>query len=230
MDKSNNSLINIKNSATTFLNNNFNNLIILIKKNKKIKWLIPFVKITQKNTDIILLCFVLLSLYFSSQVISIFESFLLFDSIILSLLILKNNIHKTHPRRLAKNVISLFIFYINITGSLVSIILFFFIYFEFNKFINKLIYQLVDGVVIFIGNTLPISGLYPNIKLIQNNKNISSTEETSESDKYGNLESDESSESSESADDSSNSDSKSKSKSKDERKMYNKIIKKFSKK
>ncbi len=235
MDKPNNSLINIKNSATIFLNNNFDNLIMLIKKNKKIKWLIPFVKITQKNTDIILLGFVLLSLYFSSQVISIFESFLLFDSIILSLLILKNNIHKTHPRRLAKNVISLFIFYINITGSLVSIILFFFIYFEFNKFINKLIYQLVDGVVMFIGNTLPISGLYPNIKLIQNNKNISSTEETSECDKYGNLESDESSESfesSESTDDSSNSDSgsKSKSKSKDERKLYNKIIKKFSKK
>ncbi len=229
MDKSNNSIASIKNSTITFLNNNLDNLITLLKKNKKTRWIIPFVKITKNNTDLILLGFVLLSLYFSSQVITVFESFLLFDSIILSLLILKNNIHKTHPRRLAKNVISLFIFYVNLTGSFISIVLFFFIYFEFNKFINKLIYQLVDSIVLFIANTLPISGLYPNIKLIENNKTIGSTEKTSESNEYGNLD-DESDSSDYSSGSESDSDSKSKSKSVDERKMYNRLIKKYNKK
>lgn len=183
MYKSSYSITNIQNSFAKILNDNLNLLQKDLKKNKKLSWFIPFIKVVKRYADYILVLFVMMSLYFSEQVINIFELFLLFDSIIISLLVLKNNNSKYHPRRLAKNIISLFVLYTNFTGSLASIIIFFLIYFEFNKFINKIIYQIIDQIIGFLSYTLPfIKDIYPNLKLIDHNKGIESTEMTGNSD------------------------------------------------
>jgi uncharacterized membrane protein YgcG len=177
------SLTNIQDGFNKILHNNLDSLKKDLKKNKKLSWVIPIIGMTKKYSNHILILFMLLSLYFSEQVINVFEFFLLFDSIIISLLILKNNTNKHHPRRLAKNVISLFILYTNFIGSLASIVVFFLIYLEFNKFINKIIFQIIDQIISFLSNTLPfIKDMYPNLKLVDHNKGIESTELTNNSD------------------------------------------------
>ncbi len=183
MSKYSESLSNIQSSFTRILHSNLDSLQKDIKKkDKKLSWFLPVIKFVKHYTNYILVLLIGLSLYFSEQVINLFEIFLLFDSIILSLLILKNDTLRSHARRLAKNVISLFILYTNITGSLASIIIFFFVYLEFNKFINKIIFQLIDQIVNFLSATLPfMKEIYPNLKLIDHNKGFESTEKTIES-------------------------------------------------
>ncbi len=230
MNKNFSSFTSLQESFSQIFNNNLDLLQKDLKKNKKISWFIPFIKVIKKYSSYFLILFIGLSLYFSEQVINIFELFLLFDSIILSLLILKNNTMKYYSRRLAKNVISLFILYTNLTGSLASIILFFFLYFEFNKFINKIIYQIIDQIVNFITNTLPfIKDLYPNLKLIDHNKGIESTEHTKESDSDSDSDSDSSSDSDSDSlretDDKNKAEKLKKGSNKNEYHMYKKIIK-----
>jgi hypothetical protein len=210
MSKYTESLSNIQSSFTRILHSNLDSLQKDIrKKDKKLSWFLPVIKFVKHYTNYILVLLIGLSLYFSEQVINLFEIFLLFDSIILSLLILKNDTLRSHARRLAKNVISLFILYTNITGSLASIIIFFFVYLEFNKFINKIIFQLIDQIVNFLSATLPfMKEIYPNLRLIDHNKGFESTEKTIESSSES-----EDSESSDSDSYSTDSDTSNKSKS-----------------
>lgn len=231
---SNNSL-NILN----YVSDGIDNLILYLKnkKNKNIYWIINILKIIKKNIKIISVFFAGLCLYFSSQIIGIIYMFLLFDSIIISILILQNNLLKSHARRLAKNIISLFLLTLNLTGTFSTLVTVSFIYFEFNKFINSFIFKIIESLITFLSSTIPfISYLYPNVKLIDHKKPIESTEKT-----YS--DSDSSSESGSESDSDSDSNSNSKHKLKKnnstisgiiyqkknnkEHKMYKKIIKKL---
>lgn len=146
-------------------------------KNKSLDWTLPIIKTIKSNTNLILLFSVVVCLYYSNYFINLFQSFILFDSIIISILVLKSSKNPVNSRRLAKNVISLFILNINIIGSLFSILLVILIYSGFNKFISKTIFKFVEIFINFISSTLPfVSDLYPTIKMIDHNKPIESTE------------------------------------------------------
>lgn len=146
-------------------------------KNKSLSWSLPIIKSIKSNINIILIFFTIISLYYSNYFIKLLESFILFDSIILSILVLQSSKNFFNSRRLAKNVISMFILSINIIGSLFSILTVILIYFGFNKFISKTIFKFVEIFINFIKSTIPIiSDLYPTIKMIDHNKPIESTE------------------------------------------------------
>ena len=102
-------------------------------KKKSLSWLLPILKIIKSNINFLLLVFFIITLYCSNYFINIFKLFILFDSIILSLIVLQDSKNKITCRRLAKNVISLFILTINIIGSFFSILLVILIYYSFNK-------------------------------------------------------------------------------------------------
>ena len=146
-------------------------------KNKRLSWCLPIIKIIKSNINFILLIFLFVTLYYSSCFINLFTFFILFDSIILSVIVLQSGKDISSSRRLAKNVISLFILTINIIGSLFSILLVLLIYFSFNKYISNIIFKIIEMFINFVSNTLPfVKDLYPSIQLIDHNKHFESTE------------------------------------------------------
>ena len=151
-------------------------------KNKSLSWLLPIIKIIKSNINFILLVFFIVTLYCSNYFINLFRLFILFDSIVLSLIVLQDSKNKISCRRLAKNVISLFILTINIIGSFVSILLVILIYYSFNKYVSKTIYKIIEMFINFISVTIPfIKDLYPSIYQIDHNKHFESTELVSDS-------------------------------------------------
>ncbi len=196
-----------------------------IKSNKKsLSWLLPILKLIKSNINFILLVFFIITLYCSNFFINFFQLFILFDSIVLSLIVLQDSKNKICCRRLAKNVISLFILTINIIGSFFSILLVLLIYNSFNKYVSKTIYKIIEMFINFISVTIPfVKDLYPSIHMIDHNKHFESTElvSDSKSDSDSNSDSDSDSES----DSVSDSSSKSKSNKKNsEHKFYKKFI------
>ncbi len=181
------SLTEFSNNSEKYINKNLDEISKYIKtKNKSLSWLLPVIKTIKSNSTFILTVMFILSLYYSNQFINLFYNFILIDSIVLSVLILQNELTKANARRLAKNVISMFILNFNFFGSFASVIMVFAIYFGFNKFVNKLIFKVIEIIINFLSVTFPfLKDLYPNIKLIDHNKPIGSTEaveETEESD------------------------------------------------
>jgi len=172
------SISDFSNNSEKYINKNLDEIYKYIKtKNKGFTWLLPFIKTIKANSSFILGIFFILSLYFSNQFIYLFYNFILIDSIVLSVLVLQNEVDKYNSRRLAKNVISMFILNFNFFGSFVSVMMVFAIYFGFNKFLNKIIFKVIEVIINFLSITFPfIKDLYPNIKLIDHNKPIGSTE------------------------------------------------------
>ncbi len=222
------SLTDFSNNSEKFLNKNLDELTKYIKhKNKSLSWLLPLIKTIKSNSNFILGLFFVLSLYYSNYFIIMFYNFLLIDSIVLSVLIMQNELVKFNSRRLAKNVISMFILNFNFFGSLISVIMVFAIYFGFNKFINKIIFKLIEIIINFLSTALPfVKDLYPSIKLIDHNKTIESTEAISST---GTDDSDNSDNSGDSESDSSISKIKNLSKKNilKENKLFSKIITKY---
>lgn len=173
-------IINVPKSDK-FVNKYLDQLTKYIKnKNSSLTWLLPVIKIIKSNINFLLLVLFIGTLYCSNYFINLFQLFLLFDSIILSIIVLQSSKDKVISKRLAKNIISLFILTINIVGSLFSIILFFLIYFSFNGYVSKTIYKIIEMGINFLSTTLPfIKDLYPSINLIDHNKNFESTESIS---------------------------------------------------
>ena len=171
-------ILNISNNPGKIFNKYLDELTKYIKnKNKNLSWCLPIIKIIKSNLNFILLIFLFVTLYYSSYFINLFQFFILFDSIILSVIVLQSGKDKVSSRRLAKNVISLFVLTINIIGSLFSILLVLLIYYSFNKFISKSIFKIIEIFINFVSSTLPfIKDLYPSIHLIDHNKHFESTE------------------------------------------------------
>lgn len=230
-DNFNEKIIKMSGNYDKVLSRYLDNLIKYIKtKNKNLVWAIPIIKTIKSNTNLILLFFVVVCLYYSNYFIDLFQSFILFDSIIISIIVLKSSKNPFYSRRLAKNVISLFILATNVIGSLFSILLVILIYSGFNKFISKTIFKFVEIFINFISSTVPfISDLYPNIKLIDHNRPIESTELIqSDSDDSNNSDNSDNFNNSSDINDSDNSSvikkKNVKSKNKKEYKLYKKLI------
>jgi hypothetical protein len=182
MEKYKEPINDLQNNLSDYIFKSIENNIKSIKS-KKIKLILTSIlKIVKFNKNLISIIIIALTLYYSYNVINFIQGFMLFDSIILSLLILKNNYLKKHARRLSKNVICLFILFFNLTGSLISLIIVFMIYYEFNKYINKMIYKIVELLINFVSNNIPfIKYFYNNLNLIDYNTNIESTESSKSS-------------------------------------------------
>lgn len=162
------------------INNNINLLVTNIKKkHKKLSWIIPYIEFFNDKQNIFLILFIFISFIFSNFFIRAVFFFLLFDSLILSILVLHKKMLELNSRRLAKNVISLFILYINFISSTFTLFIIILLYSEFSKFINKIIFKIIESFICFIHNNVSfVSKLYPNINSIEFNKPIESTEKS----------------------------------------------------
>ncbi len=165
----------------TYIDNTCNNIINNIKKNhKKLKWIIPYISYFNTNYYLFFIIISILIIIFSKIFLNFFFILLLIDSTILSVIIMHKNYN--YSRKLAKNIILLFILYLNIFGSIITLLLFSFLYLEFSKYVNRIIYKIVETVFCFLHTNLSIISLiYPNINNIKYNKPIESTENVSSS-------------------------------------------------
>jgi hypothetical protein len=165
---------NISNYCTNITNT-------IKKKNKKLKWLIPYINYFNSNQYLFFTIYFVFILFFSKLFLNYLFIFLLFDSIILSIIILHKNSIYHNSRKLAKNIILLSIIYLNIFGPIISLILIIFLYFEFSKFLNKIIYKILETIVCIIHtNASIVTLIYPNINYIKYNKPFESTETESD--------------------------------------------------
>ena len=130
----------------------------------------------------LLLTFLLLCLVFLSNIINLFFTLILIDAIVLSLLIFNNTSIKFNARKLARNVLSLFILYTNILGNIISLILVILMFNDSSKFIKSFIINFLGKVINFIFSFFPIiKEIYPSISELNSDVIIESTSESKES-------------------------------------------------
>lgn len=147
------------------INNKLEEITILIKeKYKNLKFLLPLIKVFKKNPNMLLLSFLLLCLVFLSNIINLFFILILTDAIVLSLLIFNNTNIKLNARKLARNVLSLFILYTNILGNIISLILVILMFSDSSKFIKSFIINFLGKIINFIFSFFPIiKKVYPSL-------------------------------------------------------------------
>jgi hypothetical protein len=140
-------------------------VISLIKdKYKNLKFLVPLLKTLKKNPSIFIFFVLLFSFIFLSNILNIFFSLILFDAIILSLLIFHNSLIKINARKLARNVLSLFILYTNFLGNIISFLLVFLMFNNSNKFLKTFIINFIGKILNFIYSIFPyIKNIYPTL-------------------------------------------------------------------
>ena len=180
-EKITNHIFNKSGNSDKIFEKYISQLITHIKiKNKNFIWSLPVLKIIKSNINLLFLIFIVFILYCSNYFINLFLFFILFDSIILSIIILQDSKNKIVCSRLAKNVISIFILTLNITGSLISIGLVLLIYFSFNTYMSNSIFKVIKLIINYIGLTIPVfKDLYPSISLIDHNKQFESSKSDS---------------------------------------------------
>ena len=174
---------------TKYIANNYEELVVkyldniyknVKKKHKNFKFILPLLKYLKKNSTVFFIMFIAFILFCSYSIISILFYFLLFNSLVLSLLVLHNTNIKVNSRKLSKNVISFGIVSLNPFGTLITLILVFFLYNDSNKFINSLIIKIIDKLFHFITNSLPfLSYVYPKITEIDYDTEINISNDSS---------------------------------------------------
>ena len=147
------------------INNKLEEITLLIKeKYKNLKFLLPIIKVFKKNPNMLLLSFLLLCLMFLSNIVNLFFTLILIDSIVLSLLIFNNTTIKLNARKLARNVLSLFILYTNILGNIISLTLVLLMFNDNNRFIKSFIINFLGKIINFVFSFFPIiKKIYPSI-------------------------------------------------------------------
>lgn len=152
-----------------------------LKNSNKLLIMIPIINFIKSNKlSLLLFSFVLIYL-FSNQIIYFINLYLLFDSIIISLIILQNKSLHINSRRLAKNVILKSLLHFNFIGSTLTFLFVIFIYNEYNKFINRIIFKFVKLIVFIITRIFPFSNkLYTDAKLL----NFDEYDKTMDSEEY----------------------------------------------
>ena len=164
--------LNFYKSTTEFLlnnenkiNNKLDEITILIKeKYKNLKFLLPLIKVLKKNPNILLLSFLLLCLVFLSNIVNLFFILILTDAIVLSLLIFNNTNIKLNARKLARNVLSLFILHTNILGNIISLILVILMFNDSSKFMKSFIINFLGKIINITFSFFPIiKKVYPSI-------------------------------------------------------------------
>jgi hypothetical protein len=162
------------------INNKLEEITLLIKeKYKNLKFLLPLIKVFKKNPTMLLLSFLLLCLVFLSNIINLFFILILIDAIVLSLLIFNNTTIKLNAKKLARNVLSLFILYTNILGNIISLTLVILMFNDNNKFIKSFIINFLNKIINFIFSFFPIiKKVYPSITELNSDVIIDSSSES----------------------------------------------------
>jgi hypothetical protein len=162
------------------INNKLEEITLLIKeKYKNLKFLLPLIKVFKKNPTMLLLSFLLLCLVFLSNIINLFFILILIDAIVLSLLIFNNTTIKLNAKKLARNVLSLFILYTNILGNIISLTLVILMFNDNNKFIKSFIINFLNKIINFIFSFFPIiKKVYPSITELNSEVIIDSSSES----------------------------------------------------
>ena len=169
--------LNYEEIIVNYLNNIYKNVK---KKHKNFKFLLPILKYLKKNPTVFFVGIIFFIIFCSYSIISILFYFLLFNSFILSLLVLHNSNIKVNSRKLSKNVISFGIVSLNPFGTIITLILVFFLYNDSNKFINSIIIKIIDKIFHFVTNSLPIlSYIYPKITEIDYDSEINISNDSS---------------------------------------------------
>ena len=164
-------------------NNYFSNYISINKFNKKwnklfiffmtyfkkynySNFIIYIVKFIHSNKNFFLILFIIASWFWSNLLLNIVGNFVLIDSLIISLLVLQNNSVTQNSRRLCKNIILYSISQLNIIGGVFTLICILFIYMEYSKFINRILFKIIKFIIKTISSIFPsICYFYPDIKL-----------------------------------------------------------------
>ena len=162
------------------INNKLEEITILIReKYRNLKFLLPLIKVFKKNPNMLLLSFLLLCLVFLSNIVNLFFILILIDSIVLSLLIFNNTTIKLNARKLARNVLSLFILYTNILGNIISLTLVILMFNDNNRFIKSFIINFLGKVINFIFSLFPIiRNVYPSITQLNSDVIVESSSES----------------------------------------------------
>lgn len=128
--------------------------------------ILKFIKLIHGNKSICVALFLFLSWIWSNFILQIIYHFMMFDSIVLSLLVLQNSSVSTNSRRLCKNIVLLALTSLNIIGGMCTLLMVMFVYLEYSKFINRIIFKFLKFLLKLIGNVFPpIYLLYPDIRL-----------------------------------------------------------------
>lgn len=128
--------------------------------------LIKYIKYIYSNKTMCIVIFLFLSWLWSNFFLNMIYYFMLIDSVILSLLVLQNNSVTLNSRRLCKNIILLALTSINIIGGIFTLLMVMFVYMEYSKFINRVMFKLLKFAIKMVGNIFPpVYLLYPNIRL-----------------------------------------------------------------
>lgn len=137
---------------------------------KKYKWAESFMeyfKVIYRNKMACTIVFLLAGWFWSNLLLKILYYFVLVDSLIISLLVLQNKLINTNSRRLCKNVILIFMTNANLIGGLISLSIIMFMYMEYSKLINRIIFKFIKFLFKLVSNFLPfINALYPQIKYL----------------------------------------------------------------
>lgn len=150
------------------------NTALLIKlKYKYFKFLLPILKYIYYNPFYIFILICIISSLFSLCILNFLFMFMLVNSFIISLLILHNVNIKKYSKKLSKNVLSMFILYLNPMGSLITLLIVSILYSNYSKITSKLIIKILESIVIFIFSVIPfLKYIYPDSKYIKNNNPI----------------------------------------------------------
>ena len=168
--------LNIFHKLNAFVKNFSDYLKCIIIKNNVEHFfiLVPLLDYISNNTNVILSGFFIICLFYAYFILYIFHYIILIDSFILSFIILQDTCNKKNSRRLAKNVISLFIS--SNSSSIFNVIITFLLYFEISKPLSKFILKIIRILTMLLATYIPfLNSVYPTCK------NLSFTEENSES-------------------------------------------------
>lgn len=142
----------------------FNFFIVYFKHYKYSDLLVNLIKNIQSNKNVFILFFIFVSWFWSNLLLSFICNFMLADSIIISLLILQNNSVNHNSRRLCKNIILIAL--ANFVGGMITLLMIIFVYLEYSKLINRILFKIIKFIIKIIGYIFPpIYLLYPDIKL-----------------------------------------------------------------
>ena len=163
----------------------FNFTIKYFIYNKYSDFIINSIKKIKTNKIFFWILFIVASWYWSQLLLSLMYLLMLFDSIILSLLIIQNNSITSNSRRLSKNVILIALTSLNLIGGILSLITLMFIYMEWSKSINIIIFKIIKFVLKTIGNFCPwVYLMYPGIKLFSFDESDMTIKENSDSSSF----------------------------------------------
>jgi hypothetical protein len=150
--------------------------------NKYSDFVIRIISSIRENKIVFWTLFALASWYWSQLLLSLFYFLMLIDSMILSLLVIQNNSVNANARRLSKNVILIAMTSLNLIGGILSLFAIVFIYMEWSKSINIIVFKTIKFILKTISNFFPgVYLMYPGIKLFSFNESDMTIRENSES-------------------------------------------------